>query len=117
MILFLTSSLSLSYCHVVCTDCDLGNQILQVDGIQEKSMPDTTLSQKRSVAKSILGIRNHQRDFRKCDCGLAVTLIGCGIHDGVYPLRPKAKIIPSSTELLPVQYLAIGMREVIPAGL
>lgn len=48
---------------------------------------------------------------------LPVTLIGCGIHDGVYPLRPKAKIIPSSTELLPVQYLAIGMREVILAGL
>lgn len=48
---------------------------------------------------------------------LPVTLIGCGIHGGVYPLRPKAKIIPSSTELLPVQYLAIGMREVILAGL
>lgn len=117
MILFLTCSLSLSYCHAVCTDCDLGNQIPQVDGVQEKSMPDPTSSQKPSVAKRILGIRNHQRDFRKCDCGLAVTLIGCGIHDGVYPLRPKAKIIPSSSELLSVQYLAIGMREVILAGL
>lgn len=76
-------------------------------------MPDTASSQKRSVAKRLLGIRNHQRDT---SADLPVTLIGCGIHGGVYPLIPKAKIIPSSTELLPIQYLAIGMREVILAG-